>query len=65
YYWALPLAFSSVAEGLAFTMFSLSYKTLFIATTFLVGFSLSMGMMTLDKRKMKKEKPAENTAVQQ
>jgi len=65
YYWALPAGIGPLAGTQTFTMFNLDYKTLFIAVTFLVGLTVSMGLMQLDKRKMKKEKLAAQSAPQQ
>ncbi|MDE1828118.1 MAG: DUF106 domain-containing protein [Candidatus Micrarchaeota archaeon] len=65
YYWALPAGIGPLAGTQTFTSFNLDYKTLFIVVTFIVGLSVSMVLMQLDKRSMKKEKLAQQSAPQQ
>ncbi|MDE1825163.1 MAG: DUF106 domain-containing protein [Candidatus Micrarchaeota archaeon] len=50
YYYALPAAFAVSAAALVLP-FGLSYKTLFIVVSFIIGFVLSMIFTTRNKKK--------------
>ena len=55
YYLVFPNFFSAAATVSLFSM-TLSYKTYFVAISFVVGLVISTSMMVLDKAKMKKER---------
>lgn len=67
YYVALPAVFAPMVGTSTFDIFgfSLNYQTLFIAVTFVVGFGLSMTLMSLDKKRLKRAKDQAALSPQQ
>ncbi|MDE1855807.1 MAG: DUF106 domain-containing protein [Candidatus Micrarchaeota archaeon] len=56
YYALIPYVFGTVAAGLTFTSFNLTYQSFFLSVAIVVGLVCSVALMLLDKRKRKAAK---------